>query len=306
MDQAAHDAGSGREPSGRPDGRRRGIALSLLAATALLALAVAPATSASVDATWKAKVGASGANGAVTVVALSGGTGKAMLRLKAVPRSATIASALRAGTCARPGAVVAALPATRSTAAGTLSLTKSLPAAAVTKLRGASSAVVTVRTVGFSRCAKLTQSAAATPSPSDDSGSADVHAAGFAFTPRSLTAAANTPLSVEFFNDDAGVRHGFNVATSATATPSFSAPIIAGVSREKLTIPALPAGTYVFYCPIHPSMTGTLTVGGIGSAASPSASASAAASETPEPTQTPAGTPPGGSGPPPTYPPYYP
>jgi plastocyanin len=306
MDQTGHDPGSGRDPSGRPDGRRRGIALSLLAATALLALAVAPATSASVDATWKAAVGTGGRNGAVTVVALSGGTGRAVLRLRAVPKSATITSVLRAGTCARPGAVVATLPPSRSTSSGTLSLTKSLPAAAVTKLRRASSAIVTIKGAGFSRCGRLAQAAAATPSPSDDSATTDVHAAGFAFTPKSLSAVAGTALRVELFNDDAGVRHGFTVATSVSATPMFAAPIITGASHEKFTIPALPAGTYVFYCPIHPSMTGTLTVSGPGAVASPSASASAAASETPAPTETPADTPPGGGGPPPSYPPYYP
>jgi hypothetical protein len=129
----------------RRDQRARGVVLAMLGAAALLAAAIAPVTSATVDRTWRAKMGTGGANGAVTVVALVGGGGTATLRLKAVPPSAAITSVLRAGTCARPTAVVATLPATRSSSSGRLNLTKALAASAVTRLRSANSLVVTIR-----------------------------------------------------------------------------------------------------------------------------------------------------------------
>jgi plastocyanin len=278
----------------------------MLGAAALLAAAIAPVTSATVDRTWRAKMGTGGANGAVTVVALVGGGGTATLRLKAVPPSAAITSVLRAGTCARPTAVVATLPATRSSSSGRLNLTKALAASAVTRLRSANSLVVTIRSGGFTRCAKLAPVAVppATPSPSPtgDTATTEVRAAGFAFTPASLTASAGVPLAVEFRNDDAGVRHGFSVGATATSAPLFAAPTIAGVARETFTIPGLPAGTYVFYCPIHKSMTGVLTVTAAGAAASPSPTASATATSSPG--ATPTAPPPPTPGPTPSYYPY--
>jgi plastocyanin len=306
MDRIRPDPPSEAGGSPRHDPRARGAILAMLGAAALLAAAIAPVTSATVDGTWRAKMGTGGANGAVTVVALVGGGGTATLRLKSVPPSAAITSVLRAGTCARPTAVVATLPSTRSSSTGKLNLTKALTASAVTRLLSASSLVVTIRSGGFTRCAKLARVAAPSttpsPSPTGDSAATEVRATGFAFSPASLTVSADVPLAVEFRNDDAGVPHGFSVGASAVSTPLFTAPTITGVARETFTIPGLPAGTYVFYCPIHKSMTGVLTVSAVGAVATPSPTASAAA--TSSPVATPMGPPPPTPGPPPSYPPY--
>jgi len=285
--------------------RMRGIVSVAIATAALLLVAIAPTSAAAVDRSWRAKVGASGANGAVTVVAYTSDTGAATLRLKSLPASTMTAVSLRAGTCAKPGSVAATLAATRSSSAGRLNATQTLSKTAVKRLRAARSLVAMVTSGSFSRCATLAQLAVPTASPSPSAGSAavEIKAAGFAFTPASITVAVGVPLTVDLRNEDAGVRHGFTVGTSTSSTPLFSATIISGVSRETFTVPALPAGTYVFYCPVHTSMTGTFTVGAAASAASPSpaASASAAPAATSEPTAPPATPDPM---PYPTYPTY--
>lgn len=296
--------------------RSRGFVTVVVATAAVLLLTIAPTTAATVDRTWRAKVGTAGANGAITVVAYVSGTGAATLRLKALPRSAMIAVSLRAGTCAKPGSVAAALAATRSSSTGRLNATRALSATAVRRLRAAKSLVATIRSGSFSRCATLARLAVPTPSPSpsDDSGVVEVRAAGFAFSPTALTANAGVPFTVELRNDDAGVRHGFSVGATTTSTPTFTSPIITGTARATFTVPGLPAGTYVFYCPVHPSMKGTLTVRGVGSGATPSptssSSGSPAATSSPtsdptsSPTSAPTASPPGTPEPTPSYYPY--
>ena len=287
-----------------PVRRARVLSLATALTATLLLLAIAPTSAASEDRSWRAKVGASGANGAVTVVAHTSGTGTATLRLKSLPASTMTTVAIRAGTCAKPGTVAAALTAARSSASGALSATRSLPSSGVTRLRGAPSLVATVRAGSFFRCAPLARlaipSPSPSPSPSPGTGALDVRAAGFAFTPASLTVDAGLPFSVAFRNDDAGIAHGFSIGASTTSAADFSATIITGKTSETFTVPALSAGTYVFYCPVHRSMTGTLTVRGVGGAATPSP---VAPSSAPAPTAPPT-TPPAPPTPYPTYPTY--
>ena len=84
-----------RDP--RPAGVRhgRGAAIAFVATTALLLLAIAPASASTVDRSWRANVGTAGANGAVTVVAYTSGTGAATLRLTSLP--GTISPSLAPG-----------------------------------------------------------------------------------------------------------------------------------------------------------------------------------------------------------------
>jgi plastocyanin len=288
----------GRSVASRPT---RGAALAAIATVGLLLIAIVPASAATVDRSWRAKVGTAGANGAITVVAYTSGTGLATLRLKALPRSTMTTVTLRAGTCAKPGAIAATLAPARSSTGGALNGTRSLATATVARLRAASSLIATTRAGSFTRCATLARVALPSPSPStspspspsasDDSATLEVRAAGFAYSPTSLSTKTGTAFAVELRNDDAGVLHGFTIGTSTTSTPLFSAPIITGKAREAFTVPALPAGTYVFYCPVHPSMKGTLTVGATSSVASPSPVASAGASPTAAASASPASTP---------------
>ncbi len=276
-------------------GRAPAAASAILAAAAILLVAVAPASSAAVDRSWRGSVGSGGVNGSVTVVAIVAGTGSVGLRLKALPKSAPVTVTIRAGTCAKPGAVSAVLPATRSTSAGGVTRTVAVTRTAVNRMKAARTLITQVRSTGFSRCAALKAVArpGASPSPSSSpspsaGNEAEVRARDFAFSPATITAAAGTPIVVSFRNDDAGVRHGISVGTSVSAAPIAASAVITGVARTTFTIPALSAGTYLFWCPVHPSMTGKLVVTGVaGASASPTAGAGAGASPSTSPTSEP-------------------
>ncbi len=74
-----------------------------------------------------------------------------------------------------------------------------------------------------------------------------------------LEAPANAAFAIAFNNQDAGVPH--NVAIKdASGKEIFKGDIVTGVTQTTYQVPALPAGTYTFYCSVHPNMTGTLTV----------------------------------------------
>ena len=86
-------------------------------------------------------------------------------------------------------------------------------------------------------------------------------ASGIAYDKTDLTAPANTPFSILFANNDAGIPHNVSIhAGSAGGTEVFKGEIFSGVGTRTYTVPALPAGTYAFVCSVHPNMTGTLTV----------------------------------------------
>jgi plastocyanin len=82
------------------------------------------------------------------------------------------------------------------------------------------------------------------------------------FNPSTLTAPADTPLTIQFTNTDPTVPHNFAIQK---ANPDQSdwvgQPPANGGQTATYQAPALKAGTYTFYCAIHPNMKGTLTVG---------------------------------------------
>ncbi len=86
-------------------------------------------------------------------------------------------------------------------------------------------------------------------------------AQNIAFDQTAISAPANTPFTISFDNQDAGIPH--NVAIhegSPTGNAVFTGEIITGTAQKDYSVPALPAGTYAFVCTVHPNMTGTLTV----------------------------------------------
>jgi mono/diheme cytochrome c family protein/plastocyanin len=97
------------------------------------------------------------------------------------------------------------------------------------------------------------------PAASGDAGtSVSIVASGIAFTTTQVTAPADTPFTIVFENQDAGVPH--NVAISdASGAEVFMGEIFTGVATMEYQVPALPAGEYTFICTVHPNMTGTLT-----------------------------------------------
>lgn len=80
-----------------------------------------------------------------------------------------------------------------------------------------------------------------------------VTAASFAFDPSELTVPAGT--TVTFVNEDSA-RHTF---TSGDGEPDGTFDLEAG-EGESAEFTFDDAGTYPFFCQVHPSMTGTITV----------------------------------------------
>lgn len=79
-----------------------------------------------------------------------------------------------------------------------------------------------------------------------------------------ISAPADTPFTIHFVNEDAGIPHDVRIyeGTDATGTPVFApAEMVTGPGEADYEIPGLPAGTYTFTCMAHPTiMLGTLSV----------------------------------------------
>ena len=94
---------------------------------------------------------------------------------------------------------------------------------------------------------------------------APVGAATKGFDVDTLSAPAGTPLSLAFDNQDAGIQHDVYIATedpakNPAATVLLQSTPITGPGKVNYPVPSLTAGTYYFYCSIHPTtMNGTLT-----------------------------------------------
>lgn len=95
------------------------------------------------------------------------------------------------------------------------------------------------------------------PGASADAGNGTVVVAkDLAFQPTSLTIKADTPTEIVLDNQESAP-HNIAIKDAAGATV-FKGEV---VSSKKVTnaVPALAAGTYTFWCEVHPNMTGTLT-----------------------------------------------
>lgn len=83
------------------------------------------------------------------------------------------------------------------------------------------------------------------------------------FDPKTLSAPANTPIEIDLQNADGTVVH--NIAIKG-ANPDGSDWRPTDLTKPNTTssyqAPPLKAGTYEFFCGVHPNMKGTLTVGG--------------------------------------------
>lgn len=86
-----------------------------------------------------------------------------------------------------------------------------------------------------------------------------VTAKGIAFLETSWTAPADTPFTIAFDNQDAGVPHNIALKDSTGAT-AWEGDIFNGPETRIYEVPALPAGQYTFICTVHPNMTGTATL----------------------------------------------
>jgi hypothetical protein len=76
-----------------------------------------------------------------------------------------------------------------------------------------------------------------------------------------LVIPADTPVTLTFQNDQAGVPHDVAIATAADpGTWVFEGEQITGVATIDYKLPPFAAGEYTFHCTIHPPMVGTLIV----------------------------------------------
>lgn len=81
------------------------------------------------------------------------------------------------------------------------------------------------------------------------------------FDQATIAIPANTPVTLTFQNNQAGVPH--DVAVADPATPGswlFDGDTITGVATIEYQLPPFAAGEYAYHCTIHPPMVGTLLV----------------------------------------------
>ena len=86
-------------------------------------------------------------------------------------------------------------------------------------------------------------------------------AQGIKFDVATLTAPADKPFKIAFDNRDKGTPHDVDIL-DGTGAKVFDGKDFPGPAQETYDVPALAAGAYTFICSIHPTMTGTLNVGG--------------------------------------------
>lgn len=127
----------------------------------------------------------------------------------------------------------------------------------------------TVRTMtqaGFQAWVQAEQAKAkATPAPAASGAAAGPSlqlsaSSTTAFDESSLSAPASRPFSVVLTNKTAGAPHNFSIRDSSGKVLFTGMPLAQPGQTVSYSVPALPAGTYTFFCSVHPNMQGTLTV----------------------------------------------
>ena len=96
-------------------------------------------------------------------------------------------------------------------------------------------------------------------SPATTGATLHISAQNIAFDTNHLEAPAGQAFVLEFDNNDAGIPHNVEIKDASGASV-FKGQIITGPAKASYQVPALPAGSYMFLCDVHPNMTGTLTV----------------------------------------------
>lgn len=97
------------------------------------------------------------------------------------------------------------------------------------------------------------------PGAGGGGGGLELHAKDIAFVETALTAPADQPFDLHFFNDDPGIPHDVAFKDSSGAD-AFKGEVISGVADTVYKVPPLAAGTYRYICTIHPNMTGSATL----------------------------------------------
>ena len=127
-----------------------------------------------------------------------------------------------------------------------------------------------------------------------------ITAENLSFDRDTLSFPADTPSTLTFQNNDAGVPHNVAIYPDASSSKAlFTGDLVTGVDTATYNIPALPAGSYYFHCDVHPDMNGTVTVGKEASGPPPSGSGPPPTKSS-APPSTGTAPPPTGSAPPPS------
>ena len=121
---------------------------------------------------------------------------------------------------------------------------------------------------GASASPSASSSASGSPAASGGTGTtltvtAPVGAATAGFEPTTLTAAADTALKIHFDNEDNQAPHNVELkdASGTAVALTGDTKFFTGPGTRDYGVPALAAGTYTYFCIVHPTtMTGTLTV----------------------------------------------
>jgi plastocyanin len=101
------------------------------------------------------------------------------------------------------------------------------------------------------------QSVVQTPPAQSPGATVAVTAEENSFEPTHLQVPGDVPFAVQFLNND-GVPHNVNIVGNGMAR---TGDVFTGPALTTYYFAALPAGTYIFQCDVHPQMRGEFMVG---------------------------------------------
>ena len=79
------------------------------------------------------------------------------------------------------------------------------------------------------------------------------------FDQDAITVPAGTPFPIEFTNNDPAAPHNVAFKDVPPGAPFIGMPIANAGQKVTYQAPAIPAGTYQFFCSVHPNMIGSFT-----------------------------------------------
>ena len=101
-------------------------------------------------------------------------------------------------------------------------------------------------------------SAGGSPAACSGSGDVSICAKDLAFNPTTVDVPAGRAFTIAFNNQEAAPHNIAIAADASFGQKKFTGEIVSSTTVT-YNVDALPAGTYVFRCDVHPTMTGTMT-----------------------------------------------